>query len=61
MKYLYNKTLAIDEHIKNGHNLITIWEHKFDGNKDMKNITLNEYDLAFGISNRAAHICEKDT
>ena len=46
MKYLYNRTLAIDELIKRkGYNLVTIWEHEFDGNKDMKNITLNEYDL----------------
>jgi len=46
MKYLYNRTLAIDERIKRkGFNLVSIWEHDFDGNKDMKNITLNEYDL----------------
>jgi len=46
MKYLYNRTLAIDEFIKRkGYNFITIWEHEFDRNKDIKKITLNEYDL----------------
>ena len=46
MKYLYNRTNAIDELIKtSGYNLVTIWEHEFESNKDMKGIKLDEYDL----------------
>jgi len=44
MKYLYKRTLTIDELIRNnGYNLVTIWEHEFD--RDMRNMKLNEYDL----------------
>jgi hypothetical protein len=46
MKYLYSRTMAIDEAFKqSGYNLVTIWEHAFDIDKEMKNIKLDEYDL----------------
>jgi hypothetical protein len=46
MYYLYNKTLEIDnEIIKKGYNLVTIWEHDFNTNKEMTNMSLSEYDL----------------
>ena len=42
MKYLYRRTSTIDELIRNsGYNLVTIWEHEFDKNKEMKNIKLD--------------------
>ena len=46
MKYLYKRTLAIDELIRNnGYNLVQIWEHEFDRDKVMRNMKLDEYDL----------------
>lgn len=46
MKDLYINTQKIETLIKKaGFNLITIWEHEFDNNKDMKSISLDEYDL----------------
>jgi hypothetical protein len=39
MYYLYHKTLEIDnEIIKKGYNLVTIWEHDFNTNKEMKKL-----------------------
>ena len=46
MKYLYKRTTAIDKAIRaGGYKLITIWEHEFDKNKEMRNMKLDEYDL----------------
>jgi len=46
MKYLYKRTLTMDELIRNnGYNLVTIWEHEFDRDKVMRSMKLNEYDL----------------
>ena len=46
MNYLNKRTTTIDAYIKSqGYNLITIWEHEFDKNKDRKVITPEEFDL----------------
>ena len=46
MKYLNTRTNNIDNFIRSkGFNLVIIWEHEFDRNKEMKAVTLNEYDL----------------
>jgi hypothetical protein len=46
MKDLYKKTILINNLIQtSGYNLVITWEHEFDSNKEMKNITLSEYDL----------------
>ena len=46
MHNLYENTISIDAKIKEaGYNLITIWEHAFDSNKEMKNMILNVKDL----------------
>ena len=46
MKDLYENTVNIENKIKQtGLNLVQIWEHEFDNNKDMKNIILDEVDL----------------
>jgi len=46
MKYLHNWTIQIDGTLrKHGFNLVTIWEHEFDRNKEMRNTKLDEYDL----------------
>jgi hypothetical protein len=45
MSDLYDASLKHEESIKNKYELVTIWEHKFDSNKDMTSITLSEYDL----------------
>jgi hypothetical protein len=45
MSDLYDATLKHEEAIKNKCELVTIWEHEFDGNKDMTSITLSIYDL----------------
>jgi hypothetical protein len=45
MSDLYDATLKHEEAIKNKYELVTIWEHEFDSNKDMTSITLSEYDL----------------
>jgi len=46
MYRLYEKTIKIDKAIKEaGYNLETIWEHEFDKNKEMKSISVGEYDL----------------
>ena len=46
MEELHTKTVEQDEAIvAAGYKLVTICEHEFDINKDMKNITLTEYDL----------------
>jgi len=43
---LYNTTTRIDNLIRSsGFNLVTIWEHDFDNDKDMKTTNLNECDL----------------
>ena len=39
MKYLHNRTIQIDKSLrKHGFNLVTIWEHEFDRNKEMRYI-----------------------
>jgi hypothetical protein len=46
MKYLLKRTESIEKAIKAaGYRIVTIWEHEFDNNKEMKNTTLEEYDL----------------
>ena len=46
MYELYEKTLRIDKILKEaGYNLETMWEHDFDTSKEMKQMTLDEYDL----------------
>jgi len=46
MKYLYKRTMAIDAAIRaGGYKLITIREHEFDKNKEMRNMKLDEFDL----------------
>ena len=46
MEELHAKTTEQDKAIVDaGYKLVTICEHEFDINKDMKNITLTEYDL----------------
>ena len=46
MSELQTKTAEIDKSIMDaGYKLVTICEHDFDNNKDMKNTTLTEYDL----------------
>ena len=46
MKYLFDRTSRIDQTIiTHGYNLVTIWEHVFDKNVEMKNTKLTEYDL----------------
>ena len=46
IKYLHNRNIQIDETIrKHRFNLVTIWEHEFDRNKEMSNTKLDEYDL----------------
>ena len=46
MKYLYERTRAVDNTITiAGYSLVTIWEHDFDRNKEMRGKTLDEYDL----------------
>src|SRR6476661_6859128 len=43
---LFEKTKRIDEAIREaGYNLETIWEHDFDGNKEMKHTILNFKDM----------------
>ena len=42
MKHLYKRTTAAEEFFKSsGYNLVTIWEHEFDKNKEMKSIKLD--------------------
>jgi hypothetical protein len=45
MSDLYVATLKHEESIKNKYELVTIWEHEFDNNKDMTSITLSECDM----------------
>jgi G:T-mismatch repair DNA endonuclease (very short patch repair protein) len=46
MKYLNTRTASIDDYLRSqGFNLETIWEHDFDRSKEMKAVTLDEYDL----------------
>jgi len=46
MKYLYERTMTIDNALKSeGYNLFVIREHEFDKNKEMKATTLKEFDL----------------
>jgi hypothetical protein len=46
MHILYQKTKMLENAIVNsGYNLVTIWEHEFDKNKEMKQTSLSEYDL----------------
>jgi len=46
MNYLYKRTMAIDATIRaGGYKLITIWEHEFDKNKEIRNMKLDEFDL----------------
>ena len=46
MHILHENTLRIEDLIKSlGYNLVTMWEHEFDRNKDMKSIKLLERDL----------------
>src|SRR5260221_60716 len=45
MSQLYETTMKIDELIKTKCNLVTIWEHDFDKNKEMYKINLSEDDL----------------
>ena len=46
MYELYDNTMKIEKAIKDaGYKLETIWEHDFDNNTEMKNISLSEYDL----------------
>ena len=46
MKYLCKRTMAIDEALRTGgYNVVTIWEHEFDREKNMRNVKLDEYDL----------------
>ena len=46
MGYLYNRTKYIEDNLKSaGYKLVIIWEHDFDKNSLMKNITLTEYEL----------------
>ena len=46
MKFLAERTRTIEDAIKAaGYTLVTIWEHEFDQNKEMKNTTLTEFDL----------------
>ena len=46
MKYLYNRTMDIDSFLrKSGYKVITIWEHEFDKDKNLKDVTLEEFDL----------------
>ena len=45
MYLLYNKTTRIDSLMRTTFNLVTIWEHEFDNNKDMGKIILNQDDL----------------
>src|SRR3989442_1559255 len=53
MYKLYDNTKRIDDAIKKaGYNLVTIWEHEFDSNMEMKNISLSEYDLVEPLSIR---------
>jgi len=42
MKYLCKRTTTIDEVLRaSGYSIVTIWEHEFDKNKEMKNIKLD--------------------
>jgi len=46
MNYLYKRTMAIDATIRaGGYKLITIWEHEFHKNKEIRNMKLDEFDL----------------
>ena len=45
MKPLYDKTTRIDNLINTKYNLVIIWEHEFDKNKDMSKIHFNSDDL----------------
>jgi len=46
MHDLYKTISYIDNVIRStGFNVVTIWEHDFDNDKDMKATNLNEYDL----------------
>lgn len=46
MKDLYETTIKIENLIRSsGLNLVTIWEHDFDNDNDMKSTKLTEYDL----------------
>lgn len=46
MKYLLKRTEKIDEAIRAaGYNVVTIWEHEFDSNKEMKSTSLEDWDL----------------
>ena len=42
MKYLRKRTTTIDEVLRaSGYNVVAIWEHEFDRNREMKNIKLD--------------------
>jgi len=42
MKYLRKRTTTIDEVLRaSGYNVVAIWEHDFDRNREMKNIKLD--------------------
>jgi len=42
IKYLRKRTTTIDEVLRaSGYSIVTIWEHEFDKNKEMKNIKLD--------------------
>ena len=46
MQYLFDRTCRINKAIENaGYKLVTIWEHEFDGNSEMKQVQLTEFDL----------------
>ena len=42
MKHLRKRTTIIDEFLRaGGYNVVAIWEHEFDKNKEMKNMKLD--------------------
>ena len=55
MSQLYQRTAQIDHIIRSaGFNLVTIWEHDFENNKEIKSIKLNEFDLVEPVKLRDA-------
>jgi len=46
MKYLYKRTKSIEKVLQDeGFTIVTIWEHDFDRNKEMRATAIDEYDL----------------
>ena len=45
MKQLYDITIRNETALKTKYNLVTIWEHEFDNDKEMSKIKLNEDEL----------------